>query len=113
MKHSPLNELRAVLTRERTALLGGTYDDLPDLAEKKGQLLDALARSSPDRSDLRRIKRKMDQNQDLIAAALRGVGAAKERISALEAVRNGLMTYDQSGQVALVTKPTQSFEKKA
>ncbi len=113
MPHKTLTQLNQVLSQEREALLEGKYDDLPKLADAKAQLLDRLAHLNPPTAELRHLKARMDSNQDLIVAALQGVAAAKDRIEALEDVRDGLRTYDQSGQVAVVAKSARALEKKA
>jgi hypothetical protein len=47
------------------------------------------------------------RNQALLAAALKGISAARLRLTALKAVRDGLQVYDQSGRFAAspVTRP--------
>ena len=113
MTSNTIHSLTRVLALERAAILAGNYAELSVLATQKETHLGALSTLVPKRSDMRRIKASMDENQDLLAAALRGVAAAKDRIDALQSVRDGLRTYDQSGQVTNVHKGAQSLQKKA
>lgn len=113
MQHDYIAQLDDVLDRERAALLYAQYDKLAPLLAIKQQLLTELAGILPARSELARLKVRMQSNLDLTSAALRGIKAANDRIRDLKAVRNGLTTYDQSGQVARVPTPMHKVEKKA
>jgi len=105
--------LEQILVNERAALLSADYGALDKLAADKETHLSLMAQNPPDDAILAVIKAKMNENQDLIATALRGVRAAQERLDALEAVRDGLTTYDPAGRVASITTPQSRFEKKA
>lgn len=98
---------------ERHALLCADYSALGDLAARKEQYLSDLTADPPDSTTLTDIKSRLTENQRLISAALRGVAAATERLGALEAVRDGLTTYDPSGKMASITTTQRRFEKKA
>lgn len=113
MHHRPISKLDDVLARERAALLGAQYDQLAPIAAMKDQLIRELSVNMPSRAELKRLKMQMQSNLDLTSAALRGVAAANARISDLQTVRDGLTTYDQSGNVARLPTANHKIEKKA
>jgi len=113
MQRSALDRLSEVLAIERTALLSADFPALAPLATMKEQLLQDLLQSPPANGELTDLRSKMQRNLDLTSAALRGVAAAQERISALETVRDKLTTYDQNGNVALVSQRRRTIERKA
>lgn len=89
------------------------FAPLADLVMKKEWLLEQLTLSRPATEVLRPVRAKMAENQTLLAAAIKGVAAAGERLEALQQVQNNLTVYDQSGRVDLVQKRQRSLEKKA
>lgn len=117
MQAKAVLELEMVLADEKTALLEGDYAALPGLAAVKAELIAELTDGltggpvSPDL--LRQIKRRIDANQTLLQAAIDGVKAAKDRLSALAEVRDSLRVYDQSGAEAVAQMPRSTLEKKA
>ena len=76
-------------------------------------MLDQLAISRPSTRLLRPVREKMIDNQALLAAAIKGVAAAGERLEALHNVQKGLSVYDDSGRVELVRQHSHILEKKA
>lgn len=113
MARDILAKLFAILEDERRALLTARYDALPGLAAQKDKYLRGLELTPPAKTTLQALKTKMRENQDLITAALRGVEAARKRITALEDVRDRLTTYDPSGNMSLMPNTQKTFEKKA
>ena len=113
MQRNEISKLNDVLAREREALLSADYSALAPLAAIKEKLLQDMIILPPPSKELAGLKAKMQTNLELTSAALRGVAAAQERLTALETVRDGLTTYDQSGKVALVPRNKRSLEKKA
>jgi flagellar biosynthesis/type III secretory pathway chaperone len=113
MQLKEITELNEVLARERTALLTAEYGELASLSALKEQLLHDLGTLQPSLPELAHLKSEMKSNLDLTSAALRGVMTAKERIEALQKVRDGLTTYDQSGNVANLSNTHRKIEKKA
>jgi len=90
--------LEDFLDKERQAILNGSLMDMGRIAKEKEALLDKGEFLAPDRKSLELIRRKIDRNQTLLAAAIRGVSAVRDRI---ETLRNGsgkFDTYDKSGQ---------------
>lgn len=113
MADSPLLQLHHALDLERQALISADFDPLGDLLQKKEKLLSQLATARLSTDQLRPIRAKMDENQALLAAAIKGVAAAGERLKALHNVQKTLSVYDGSGRVELVQKHKPSLEKKA
>ncbi len=113
MPNENLAILHTLLDHEREAILAARYDELAHIAAKKITSLERLTFDPPDHKKLKALKEKMADNQNLITAALRGIAAARDRLSALENVRDGLTTYDQSGNMSLVPTPQNRVEKKA
>jgi len=102
-----------VLDLERQALIAADFDPLGGFLQQKEKLLGQLAATRPSPDLLRPIRRKMDANQALLAAAIKGVAAAGERLEALHSVQKGLSVYDDSGRVELAQRHKHSLEKKA
>ncbi len=113
MARDTLNELLSILAEERQALLCARYDALPAIAVAKDLCLQELSRMPFAKSALFDVKKKVDENQNLITAALRGVDAARKRIAALEDVRDVLTTYGPSGKVSVMPNAKNTIEKKA
>jgi len=113
MPHNAQTQLFTILDEERCALLHAQYDQLPAIAESKRRCLERLSRTSPTKDTLRSLKARIAENQQLITAALRGVAAGRERIAALENVRDVLTTYDPSGKMSLLPTNQKTVEKKA
>ena len=106
-------KLNDVLDLERQALLSADFDALGPLLDQKQGLLTQLERVAPRRSELKRIAGSMADNQSILAAAIKGVAAAGERLEALQNVQNSLSVYDHSGRVELIQKHQHALEKKA
>ncbi|ARU02599.1 flagellar protein FlgN [Yoonia vestfoldensis] len=100
MRDPTIAQLRSLLEAETTAILAGQYAVLDDLAARKDQLFDDLQQAPRTATDLRAISGLLTRNQALLAAALKGISAARLRLTALKAVRDGLQVYDQSGRFA-------------
>ena len=113
MSDETVGRILALLDSERQMLLRGGYGDLAGLLETKVQLFDTLASTAPSRADVKTIRRKLAENQSLLSAAMRGVGAARDRLTALQNVREQLNTYDQSGRLARVSTTRPAVTRKA
>ncbi len=113
MPDDPRDHLHRILADERRALMSGDYAALAALAAEKERLLIDLDHSRPSRKGLQHLRQKMEQNQRLAEAALKGVQAAKARIGALLQVQAGLTTYDPDGKVALRATGATTVERKA
>jgi len=110
---SPLLQLHHVLDLEKQALISADFDPLGDLLQQKEKLLGQLVTFGSSPALLRPIRAKMDENQALLAAAIKGVAAAGERLEALHNVQKTLSVYDDSGRVELVQQRKHNLEMKA
>lgn len=106
-------ELLELLDTERAALHSCAFDVLDELAERKRYLIQTLGNNAPDPATIRNIRKRLQDNQALLAAAITGVKAASDRIAALQKVRSGLDVYDQTGQLNQVSAVPPGMEKKA
>ncbi len=106
-------EFHKVLNAERQALISAQFDLLPGFYTQKEGFLTRLVQSNPHKAELRLIKASMDENQALLAAAMKGVAAARERLEALHNVQNGLSVYTDEGRVELAQRRMRTLEKKA
>ena len=113
MSEAIITELHALLDREKQALMAADFDPLAELLAQKETLLHQLACSKPTTDLLGGIQTKMDENQTLLAAAIKGVSAARDRLEALKTVQNTLSTYAPDGRVELALNRRRSLEKKA
>ncbi|WP_245541138.1 flagellar protein FlgN [Yoonia vestfoldensis] len=106
-------DLVALLETETAAIIAGEYAVLDDLAGRKQDLLTHLQHIPTATGDLQTIGRLLARNQSLLAAAIKGISAARVRLAALQAVRDGLQVYDQSGQFAVAPVSRPELVKKA
>lgn len=113
MSSALIKQLDHVLDLERQALMSADFAPMGDLLQQKEKILEGLTRSSPSSQMLRPLRTKMDENQSLLAAAIKGVAAAGERLQALQNVQSSLSVYDASGRVELAQKHQRNLEKKA
>lgn len=113
MGESLVTDVLALLETEADAILAGKYTVIDDLAARKADLFSALQRVPPPADDLRKISELLVRNQAMLAAAIRGISAARLRLEALRAVRDGLQVYDQSGRFAAMPVTRPDLVKKA
>jgi len=113
MRDPAVTDLMTLLDAEAKAILAGRYSVLDDLAARKTALFDALQREPSPPGDLRRIARLLARNQAILAAAIRGIGAARVRLADMRAVRDGLQVYDESGRFASASVARPDLVKKA
>ena len=113
MPTDTVSDILDLLDRERDALRTGLFQDLDALGDTKQRLFAKLTQGAPEVSDLKQIKVRLSENKKLFSAAIRGVSAARDRIDALQNVREGLNVYDQSGQMAKVSTGQPVLRKKA
>jgi flagellar biosynthesis/type III secretory pathway chaperone len=113
MPDALIAKLEHVLAQEKLALLSAEFDALDRLAPDKAALISRLASIQPDKMALQNIAAKLDENQTLLAAAIKGVTAARERLEALHHVQKTLSVYDHSGRIEFVPNRRPALEKKA
>ena len=105
--------LKDVLAAERESLRNGDFDALQGLAIRKEALLDADVKATLSEKELRDVGERLQVNQKLLAAAIDGVQAARERLAALETVRTSLGVYDQHGQMPAPSASRTGLNRKA
>ena len=113
MRESVITQLHQILDQERNALITADFSMLGSFVSQKEDLLLQMEEDSPSRNVLRPIRQKMDENLTLLAAAIKGVAAAGERLSDLQNVKTGLSVYDHAGRLELVRTHNPALEKKA
>lgn len=95
------SDLESLLDATRAALLAGDLDGLAGLTR---QLEAALAGAALSPADLAALQLRASHNARLIAAASRGVRAARRRLAEVTACQ-GLVTYDAAGRRDVVAAP--------
>lgn len=113
MADTSSKELLDLLRLERLAIISGAYEQVNNLSKRKSDLLSGLRRSRNSAETLKRIAAAIEHNQVLLAAAIKGIGAARDRLNALSKVKDTLSVYDKSGQMAQVPFAKPGLEKKA
>ena len=98
-KSAALEELEELIERERRSLIAGNLEAVARLAEAKDALLVRLTRGEIEREALKRLRRDLRRNNELMAAAGSGIRAALRRLRAEREGAPELTTYDRSGQV--------------
>lgn len=112
-KMATFDVLEEFLDKERRAILGGLLKDMSRIAKEKERLLDKENFRTPDRKTLDRIRRKVERNQTLLAAAIRGIRTVSIR---METLRNGpgeLNTYDKTGQRKTLGGQQRNLQRRA
>ena len=113
MPNAVIAKLGLLLEQEKLALLSGDFAVLDRIAPEKAALFSSLESLHPDAVLLLRITAKLDENQMLLAAAIKGVASARDRLDALSHVQKTLSVYDHSGRVEFVPNRRPALEKKA
>ena len=94
-----LDRLSALLEAERLALRQGDLDALTDLTPRKAALADDLTRLATLTQVQRdEIQALLERNRRLLAAARDGVRDVQARLQEQQRLRQGMTTYDRSGQ---------------
>lgn len=113
MSNSPIQGLLAVLDREGVALRKGDLAALPLIAEEKEKFSAALETQRASQAELEILRAKASANASLLAAAIRGIKAARSRLEAISEVRDVLSVYGPSGQLDRVSTRQSDVERKA
>lgn len=97
-----IDSLQELLEEERTALIEGKLDALPDLLERKEALFEELTQLQEDdeidTDDLAPLQEGFARNQRLLESAQAGLQATQERMTTLRRVRTSFESYDNRGQ---------------
>ena len=91
----PIRDLDHLLELERQYLLTGALDNLPDISDRKLDLVDDLLGQSDPLPDP--IREKLRKNQDLLKSAITGIQIAKNRMREFRHVRDCLSFYGPQG----------------
>ena len=113
MSESPIKSILRLLDREHEALRAGDLSVLSTISEEKAALEETLRRSRVEPEDLEILRAKAASNADMLAAAIRGVKAARERVAALSDVQNVLSVYGPKGDMQRVSTAKSGLQKKA
>ncbi|MBT26113.1 MAG: flagellar biosynthesis protein FlgN, partial [Rhodobacteraceae bacterium] len=103
---------QTLLDEERSLLLQGKLDALPDLLERKRDLVEGLG--EPGEADLTDLHSKLTRNHALLNSAMEGIQRVSERLATLKRMRLSLETYDSQGhRQSLDTRAVSRMEKRA
>lgn len=97
--------LEDLLDHERRMILAGEIEGLAHGAQHKERLLARLA-GATDGPALARIRRKAERNQALLAAAARGLKAARAQIGRIADSEPHARTYDSGGSTRDIAPAT-------
>lgn len=93
-----------LLEDERAAFLGGEYNRIPAISDRKSRLLSDLEQflPPPERSKtaeqmLAALVEMSRRNEDIIKAARQGLSHARRRIRSIKQADHGVVAYDESG----------------
>ena len=110
-----IDELDTLLDQERGALVDGDLEQLSRLVAYKEDLIGKInLLDSLERGRLAEVHDKVARNQVLLNSAMEGIHAVASRMADLRRVRQGLETYDRTGQKKRFdTQIQSSMEKRA
>ncbi|WP_294228720.1 flagellar biosynthesis protein FlgN [uncultured Shimia sp.] len=113
-----IDSLQELLEDERTALLEGKLDALPDLLTRKEALFEELTtlqeEEEIDADDLIPLQEGFARNHQLLESAQAGLRATHERMGTMRRVRTTFESYDNRGQrQAVQLNAGQRVEKRA
>lgn len=101
------------LHEERENLRAGRLQQVAAFTNQKLQLESEIFSMRLSARDVARIKAAAEKNTELLAAALRGIRTAQDRLAALRSVREGSNVYTQSGGLEAMQSSPCSLERKA
>jgi tRNA A37 N6-isopentenylltransferase MiaA len=110
-----VDELDALLDRERHALVEGDLQFLGKMLAQKENLIERIsAVDTFEQRQLTHVHKKATRNQELLNSALEGIRAVAIRMADLRRVRQGLEIYDKSGRKSrYATRNDTGVEKRA
>lgn len=109
---APAGALLALLLREREVLLQGQLPDLAPLAAAKERLVAAFEAVPPAPEAARHIALAAREVETLLAAAMRGVDAARRRLDLARAGGPALSTYTAEGRAEIHPAAQGSLERR-
>ncbi len=90
-----ISRLQTLLDEERTLLLSGDLESLPQLLDRKQDLIENLGDTIG--PELTEIHSKLTRNHALLNSAMEGIQRVSDRLAALKQMRQSLETYDSQG----------------
>ena len=107
-------EIITLLNKEYELLTTASFQEFPNMMEKKERLVERLKGSESLVSDikLQEIRALAERNSTLFSASLEGIGGAIERISDVRSSFGQLKTYNNQGRIstAATTAPRVSVK---
>ncbi len=103
--------LEQVFDVERHAIRAGDFSGLDVLAVRKEALISDLRGAPPDA--LGRLRARAQENQRLLAAALKGVRAAQRRLDTIIRASRSLSSYDALGRACTIASGGSQVERRA
>ncbi len=109
------DEIEELLERERKHVLRGDLSKFAELLNEKEELLQRLSGVQSEESPrVQMMQSRMQYNQSLLEAAMRGIKSASERLQDIRSVRDGVETYDNRGKRKhLPNTGARRFERRA
>lgn len=94
------SEIIETLDEIHAVILAGKFDRLAELSQQLEEVMAHIESPPAPVADL--LRQNTQRNRDCLAAALRGMRAAHQRISDIRKASQGLTTYDHRGATALL-----------
>lgn len=111
MERSDDDAIEAMLDRMFLAIRHGDLTQVPELTDAVGNAIAAL-QGETDAARLRRIQTKAARNTLCLAAAGRGLRAARRRLEAVATAQNGMQTYDGDGQSQTISNASTALRQR-
>jgi flagellar biosynthesis/type III secretory pathway chaperone len=105
--------LIALLKAERQALRRGRLDEVAAMAGEKAMLVERVERNRPRPQTVRRIAQMAADSLRQLDAALRGIRAARARITSLAAPPSLMPSYDGQGRAQPIGTADSAVERRA
>lgn len=103
--------LEQVFDVERHAIRTGEFSGLAELATRKEALIGNLRGAPADALD--HLRARAQENQRLLAAALKGVRAAQRRLDTITRASRSLNSYDALGRARTIASDRTQVERRA
>lgn len=94
-----VSDLQDLIEEERHAVLRGDLDHVARVFDRKSALIDALnGTQGGGGPDLGELRSRIERNQTLLEAAMRGARTAADRLKRMRRSRETLTLYDARGR---------------
>lgn len=104
--------LETLLEEERALLLKGQLDALPELLDRKRDIVANLEKDPA--LNLSALHGRLTRNHALLSNAMEGIRRVSERLETLKHMQQSLDTYDSQGHRKTIdTHPGRRMEKRA